>query len=271
VDGYKELVAGVRRYYNPVGFMEELLVEKIAVDLVREARIIGYEQKQLAARGFTNEIIDRILRCQTASERRLFRFMRELERMQDNRKAAGGSYESYPPGAGGAEGTGDPPEEWSPLPQGGNGLGQAPEPASENSGSESETNRPNSANNCGNWVRLGSIEQPADRSINCPDAPSAATSVAADSWAKPIISTPKEPLSPRRSLCDVLDQYRGRWVVKEPAGSRPPEEICETNPTSPCPEEPPKGSGLQDDAVGPAGGLPTVQASVSGELPRDNC
>ena len=40
---YRDLVAGIWEYYDPVGFMEELLTEKIAAESIRFSRLLAYE------------------------------------------------------------------------------------------------------------------------------------------------------------------------------------------------------------------------------------
>src|SRR5258706_1912240 len=39
------LAAGIREHYQPVGTLEVLLVEKIVLELARDHRILGFEQK----------------------------------------------------------------------------------------------------------------------------------------------------------------------------------------------------------------------------------
>lgn len=44
------LAAGLREHYQPVGMMEEILLQKILVESARYGRILGLEQRELAAR-----------------------------------------------------------------------------------------------------------------------------------------------------------------------------------------------------------------------------
>lgn len=88
--GYSDLVAGIREYYEPVGYMEELLVEKITAESIRFSRLLAYEADFVRAT-FLSDCVDRILRFQGAINRQLFQSMRELERLQAIRKANSGS------------------------------------------------------------------------------------------------------------------------------------------------------------------------------------
>jgi hypothetical protein len=74
-------------HYQPVGAVEGLLVEKITVEYMRYRRLLEREQLLCAPnRGFFAETVDRLTRYQTAINRQLFEAMRELERVQANRK-----------------------------------------------------------------------------------------------------------------------------------------------------------------------------------------
>jgi len=94
-DAYQDLVAGIWEHYKPVGYLEGLLTEKIATESIRFSRLLTFERE------LTNGInvfdwngLDRLLRYQGTINRQLFQAMRELERMQERRKA-----ESTPIGA----------------------------------------------------------------------------------------------------------------------------------------------------------------------------
>jgi len=68
--------------------MEELLTEKVVAESIRFARSMAYEGDFLAKReGFVLDCVDRLLRFQGAINRQLFQAMRELERLQEIRKA----------------------------------------------------------------------------------------------------------------------------------------------------------------------------------------
>ena len=85
---YKDMVDGIWEYYAPVGCMEELLVEKIATESIRFSRFMAYESDYVGKMQlFQLDGVDRILRFQSAINRQLFQSMRELERLQEIRKA----------------------------------------------------------------------------------------------------------------------------------------------------------------------------------------
>ena len=89
------LAAGIWEHYEPVGLIEELLAQKIVVEVSRRGRIMAMEQQEL---GRTNAFfaagVDRVLRYSTSADRALFRAIQELERVQTARKAAQTSVES---------------------------------------------------------------------------------------------------------------------------------------------------------------------------------
>jgi hypothetical protein len=109
-EDYNKLASGVRNHYRPEGFIEEFLVEKIVTEMVRFARVIGHEQQALGARmGFANIFIDKILRYATSSERQLMRSIKELERVQMERRTATDMSESST-----AEQCDEPPDQARP-------------------------------------------------------------------------------------------------------------------------------------------------------------
>ncbi|HEX4542333.1 MAG TPA: hypothetical protein VH114_04130 [Candidatus Acidoferrum sp.] len=63
--------------------MEELLAQKIAVEVGRRGRIIGIEQKYLTILNiFQVAAADRLALYSTSTDRALFRAIEELERIQ---------------------------------------------------------------------------------------------------------------------------------------------------------------------------------------------
>ena len=73
---------------QPIGAIEELLVEKITIEYMRYRRLL--EREQLLCdhnRGYYLEIVDKLTRYQTAINRQLFEAIKELERLQAKRKA----------------------------------------------------------------------------------------------------------------------------------------------------------------------------------------
>jgi len=82
------LAAGIQEHYQPVGMVEEILLQKIVVETARYGRILSVEQQELArANAFFNAAIDRVGRYATSTSRALFRALEELERIQAARKA----------------------------------------------------------------------------------------------------------------------------------------------------------------------------------------
>ena len=83
------LAAGLRDHYQPVGAMEEILLQKILVETARYSRILALEQCELAREyAFFNAAIDRVGRYSNSTSRALFRAIEQLERLQRARKAA---------------------------------------------------------------------------------------------------------------------------------------------------------------------------------------
>ena len=88
VEEMTTLAAGIREHYQPVGMMEEILVEKIVVESGRYGRILGLEHQELARRyAFFNVAVDRVGRYASSTSRALFRAIEELERLQAARRA----------------------------------------------------------------------------------------------------------------------------------------------------------------------------------------
>jgi hypothetical protein len=84
---FSDLVAGIAEHYEPVGYMEELLTEKIITESIRFARLLAYEGEFVGRqRAFHWEGVDRLLRFQSATNRQLFQAIHELERMQEKRE-----------------------------------------------------------------------------------------------------------------------------------------------------------------------------------------
>jgi hypothetical protein len=86
---YEELGARLKNYYQPIGFVEQLLVEEIFVELVRQGRLLRYEQQVLYNSLAFEAASDKVLRYLSAQNRHLARLMKELERLQEKRRASG--------------------------------------------------------------------------------------------------------------------------------------------------------------------------------------
>ena len=85
---WEELRSRLMEHYQPVGPVEALLVEKIAVELLRYNRLLAREQDpRVLASAFYPQVVDKMTRYQSTINRQLFQTMGELERQQTNRKA----------------------------------------------------------------------------------------------------------------------------------------------------------------------------------------
>jgi hypothetical protein len=83
-----DLIAeGVFDYYRPVGFMEKFWAEKVAIEMFRMARGLGYEQRFLDYRSSGLPSLESILRFQASNNRQLAQAIEELERLQARRRA----------------------------------------------------------------------------------------------------------------------------------------------------------------------------------------
>jgi len=93
---YNELLTELQKYFQPVGKLEELLVDKLAAVLWRHRRLISIEvaelkrskeaapsvEDMLSGKGPDMPVLDRFVRCETAFERTVDRILYQLERLQ---------------------------------------------------------------------------------------------------------------------------------------------------------------------------------------------
>jgi hypothetical protein len=80
--------AEMRDYYQPVGKLEEILVDKIVAEHMRYARILVVDQYEVGRpNAFWWPAVDRVARYATSANRALSRAMEDLERVQATRKA----------------------------------------------------------------------------------------------------------------------------------------------------------------------------------------
>jgi len=80
---FKRLLTSLQQDLEPVGTLEEVLVEKIAQEYWRLGTAAWHEAEALTKENpFTKSSIDRILRYQTTINRQLFQAMNQLERLQ---------------------------------------------------------------------------------------------------------------------------------------------------------------------------------------------
>ena len=85
---YEELAAQLVDHYEPNGFKEQLLVEQIFTELVRNGRILKYEQRVLSETAvFVGQTLEKVLRYATFHSRQLSRLLEELENEQAKRQS----------------------------------------------------------------------------------------------------------------------------------------------------------------------------------------
>lgn len=86
---FHELAAQLVEHYQPVGFREQLLVEQILTELIRNSRILRYEQRVLSedAVFFTGHSLEKVLRYSTFHGRQLSQLLEQLEDEQSKRQS----------------------------------------------------------------------------------------------------------------------------------------------------------------------------------------
>lgn len=91
---YNRIYAAYWNHYAPVGDLEKLCVEKIAVESLRMARLFGHEQKVLAwGTPFELRSIDKIVRYESNVSRQLEKAIEQLERLQEARQMESNQFE----------------------------------------------------------------------------------------------------------------------------------------------------------------------------------
>ncbi len=94
---YDDMLDGLLEHYQPVGYIESVLVEKIAAGYLRSARIVRHEQVIFGMRyPFEVRSASSLPRYQTAVERQLEKDIERLESLQARRKSEAGSIEAEP-------------------------------------------------------------------------------------------------------------------------------------------------------------------------------
>ncbi len=92
---YNRIFAAYWNHYSPVGDIEKLYVERIAVQSLRLARLFGHEQKVFAWRQpFEARSVDKIVRYESNVSRQLEKTIHELERLQKEREAESNQFET---------------------------------------------------------------------------------------------------------------------------------------------------------------------------------
>jgi hypothetical protein len=84
---YSAVASGYFQHYQPVGYIENHLVERIAVTELRLARLLRFEQTMVSTWRLPYEpkSADRVLRNEIALKRELTALVKELERVQEKR------------------------------------------------------------------------------------------------------------------------------------------------------------------------------------------
>jgi hypothetical protein len=94
---YDDMLDGLLEHYQPVGYIENALVEKIAAGYLRSARIVRHEQVIFDLRHpFEARSASSLPRYQTAVERQLEKDIERLESLQARRESAAASIEAEP-------------------------------------------------------------------------------------------------------------------------------------------------------------------------------
>ncbi len=94
---YDDMLDGLVDHYQPAGYIENVLVEKIAAGYLRSARIVRHEQVIFGMRHpFEARSAGSLPRYQTAVERQLEKDIERLESLQARRKAEAASIEAEP-------------------------------------------------------------------------------------------------------------------------------------------------------------------------------
>jgi hypothetical protein len=212
---YNDLIAGIWAFYQPEGYMEGLLVEKIIAESVRFSRLLWLEQDVLWSAIFQVQATDRILRYQATINRQLYQAIEELENLQERRKAR----ESEFPAGSESNGTEEEPTDVMSVVNGLADLGppiavENPNPRSRGASSS----KPNPAANYGT--------NPPDAHPNGPDGD----------------VNQGQPAPRKSALPDAIDRVAGFTPEEKPDGNSPSAENGETKPTNAPPDDSSKDS-----------------------------
>lgn len=88
-EAYEGVAAAIYEHYQPVGIMEEMLVDKVVSAAVRSARVLWFETAAFARNDtFWGQAVDKVLRYQISTDRQLTKAIELLEDVQRKRKHA---------------------------------------------------------------------------------------------------------------------------------------------------------------------------------------
>jgi hypothetical protein len=83
---FMALLASLNAQLQPCGVLEQLLVERIAIESIRFGRLLQFEQEELTREfAFLKPGVDRILRYQASINKQLYQAAAQLERLQRQR------------------------------------------------------------------------------------------------------------------------------------------------------------------------------------------
>ena len=89
-EAYEGVAAAIYEHYQPVGIMEEMLVDKVVSAAVRSARVLWFETAAFARNDtFWGQAVDKVLRYQISTDRQLTKAIELLEDVQRKRKVEG--------------------------------------------------------------------------------------------------------------------------------------------------------------------------------------
>jgi hypothetical protein len=92
------LYKGLCDHFSPVGIFENLLVDRMVAEVLRQGRLFSLEQTVLSWRApFEARSVDRIIRYQSMVSRGFTQTLKELEHAQEKRKAISNESESSQP------------------------------------------------------------------------------------------------------------------------------------------------------------------------------
>lgn len=85
---FEAVLDAIAEHYQPVGFMEKFMVEKLTTETIRFSHLLAYEQQELhrTRDPFWGEGVDRVLRYQATINKQFFQAIEQLERLQANRR-----------------------------------------------------------------------------------------------------------------------------------------------------------------------------------------
>jgi len=100
---YGEIEEGLKERYQPVGFTEGFLVERIASEMLRYARLLGHEQSTAASRGvvgayahfYESRSSTTLLRYLTSVHKQISQLFEQLEKEQARRRESEARSEDY--------------------------------------------------------------------------------------------------------------------------------------------------------------------------------